>query len=82
MDTKPIKKAQRWRKTFAKHLALISDQTERFIMARGNVNHFTRFDENLMNKTIKLKNMIDEFNMEYVEWIKINVDKNPERFIP
>jgi len=51
-------------------------------MARGNVNHFTRFDENLMNKTIKLKNMIDEFNMEYVEWIKINVDKNPERFIP
>jgi hypothetical protein len=50
-------------------------------MARGNVNHFTRFDKNLMTKTIKLKNMIDEFNMEYVEWIKINVDKNPERFI-
>jgi hypothetical protein len=25
---------------------------------------------------------LDEFKAEYVEWIKINVDKNPERFIP
>ena len=33
MDTESLKKAQRWRKTFAKHLALISDHTERFIMA-------------------------------------------------
>jgi hypothetical protein len=51
-------------------------------MAKGKVNHFTRFTPELMRKTISLKKQLDEFKVEYVEWIKINVDKNPERFIP
>ena len=40
------------------------------------------YNKKQFNHIVKLKNMIDEFNIEYVEWIKINVDKNPERFIP
>ena len=80
MDFKP--KLQRWREPFVKHIAKISAHTERFIMAKGKVNHFTRFTPELMRKTISLKKQLDEFKAEYVEWIKINVDKNPERFIP
>ena len=79
MDLKP--KLQRWREPFVKHIAKLSAHTERFIMAKGKVNHFTRFTPELMRKTISLKKQLDEFKAEYVEWIKINVDKNPERYI-
>jgi len=78
MDLKP--KLQRWREPFVKHIAKLSAHTERFIMAKGKVNHFTLFTPELMRNTIKLKNQLDQYHAEYEAWIRVNA-KNPENFL-
>ena len=77
-----LKKNHRWRKTMAKAADEMIEKFDVFYRSKGSCSHFCRFDQPLMKKAIKAQAVLKDFNDEYVGWIKENVTKNPERFLP
>ena len=75
------KPKRRWRQSLSKHIALIAEHLEVFVMARCQRRHFNKFDADLMRKTFKLHRNLNEFNRDYVSWLKDNVD-NFEKLLP
>jgi len=39
-------------------------------------------DAPMMKKTIQLQSSLADYNRDLTEWIKSNVTKNPERYLP
>ena len=75
------KPKRRWRQPLSKHIALMAEHIEVFVAARGQCRHFDRFGADLMRKTLKLHRNLNEFNRDYVSWLKDNVD-NFEKLLP
>ena len=75
------KPKRRWRQPLSKHIALIAEHLEVFVVARCQRRHFNKFDADLMRKTFKLHRNLNEFNRDYVSWLKDNVD-NFEKLLP
>ena len=75
------KPKRRWRQPLSKHIALMTEHLEVFVAARGQCRHFDRFGADLMRKTFKLHRNLNEFNRDYVSWLKDNVD-NFEKLLP
>ena len=75
------KPKRRWRQPLSKHIALMAEHIEVFVAARGQCRHFDRFGADLMRKTFKLYRNLNEFNRDYVSWLKDNVD-NFEKLLP
>jgi hypothetical protein len=75
------KTRRRWRRPLSKHIALMAEHLEVFVAARGQCRHFDRFGADLMRKTFKLHRNLNEFNRDYVSWLKDNVD-NFEKLLP
>ena len=75
------KPKRRWRQPLSKHIALMAEHLEVFVAARGQCRHFDRFGADLMRKTFKLHRNLNEFNRDYVSWLKDNVD-NFEKLLP
>mgnify|MGYP000111925667 CR=1 FL=1 len=75
------KPKRRWRQSLSKHIALIAEHLEVFVAARGQCRHFDRFGADLMRKTFKLHRNLNDFNRDYVSWLKDNVD-NFEKLLP
>ena len=75
------KPKRRWRQPLSKHIALMAEHLEVFVAARGQCRHFDRFGADLMRKTLKLHRNLNEFNRDYVSWLKNNVD-NFEKLLP
>jgi hypothetical protein len=75
------KPKRRWRQPLSKHIALMAEHLEVFVAARGQCRHFDRFGADLMRKTLKLHRNLNEFNRDYVSWLKDNVD-NFEKLLP
>jgi len=75
------KPKRRWRQSLSKHIALIAEHLEVFVVARCQRRHFNKFDADLMRKTFKLHRNLNEFNRDYVSWLKDNVD-NFEKLLP
>ena len=75
------KPKRRWRQPLSKHIALMAEHIEVFVAARGQCRHFDRFGADLMRKTFKLHRNLNEFNRDYVSWLKDNVD-NFEKLLP
>ena len=75
------KTRRRWRQPLSKHIALMAEHIEVFVAARGQCRHFDRFGADLMRKTLKLHRNLNEFNRDYVSWLKDNVD-NFEKLLP
>ena len=59
----------------------MAEHLEVFVAARGQCRHFDRFGADLMRKTLKLHRNLNEFNRDYVSWLKDNVD-NFEKLLP
>ncbi len=72
---------RRWRVTLGHHLSLILEHFDRFLRGRGQVNHFSKFDSDLMQQTLDLMRAIQSYNSNYAEWLSRNV-RNPEKFMP
>ena len=70
-----------WRRPLSKHIALMAEHLEVFVAARGQCRHFNKFDADLMRKTFKLHRNLNEFNRDYVSWIRANVQEC-DRFLP
>ena len=75
------KPKRRWRQPLSKHIALMAEHIEVFVASRGQCRHFDRFGADLMRKTLKLHRNLNEFNRDYVSWLKDNVD-NFEKLLP
>ena len=75
------KTRRRWRRPLSKHIALMAEHLEVFVAARGQCRHFDRFGADLMRKTFKLHRNLNDFNRDYVSWLKDNVD-NFEKLLP
>jgi len=75
------KPKRRWRQPLSKHIALMAEHLEVFVAARGQCRHFDRFGADLMRKTLKLHRNLNEFNRDYVSWIRTNVQEC-DRFLP
>ena len=75
------KTRRRWRQPLSKHIALMAEHLEVFVASRGQCRHFDRFGADLMQKTLKLHRNLNEFNRDYVSWLKDNVD-NFEKLLP
>ena len=75
------KPKRRWRQPLSKHIALMAEHLEVFVAARGQCRHFDRFGADLMRKTFKLHRNLNDFNRDYVSWLKDNVD-NFEKLLP
>ena len=59
----------------------MAEHIEVFVAARGQCRHFDRFGADLMRKTLKLHRNLNEFNRDYVSWIRANVQEC-DRFLP
>ena len=75
------KPKRRWRQSLSKHIALIAEHLEVFVVARCQRRHFNKFDADLMRKTFKLHRNLNDFNRDYVSWIRTNVQEC-DRFLP
>ena len=75
------KPKRRWRQPLSKHIALMAEHIEVFVAARGQGRHFDRFGADLMRKTFKLHRNLNDFNRDYVSWIRTNVQEC-DRFLP
>jgi len=52
-----------------------------FVASRGQCRHFDRFGADLMRKTLNLHRNLNDFNRDYVSWIRANVQEC-DRFLP
>ena len=59
----------------------MAEHIEVFVAARGQCRHFDRFGADLMRKTLKLYRNLNDFNRDYVSWIRANVQEC-DRFLP
>ena len=75
------KTRRRGRRPLSKHIALMAEHLEVFMAARGRCRHFVRFDADLMLNTLKLHQNLNDFNRNYVSWIRANVQEC-DRFLP
>ena len=75
------KTRRRWRRPLSKHITLMAEHLEVFVAARGQCRHFDRFGADLMRKTFKLHRNLNDFNRDYVSWIRTNVQEC-DRFLP
>ena len=72
---------RRWRQPLSKHIALMAEHLEVFVASRGQCRHFDQFGADLMRKTLKLHRNLNDFNRDYVSWIRANVQEC-DRFLP
>ena len=76
------KPRRRWREPLSKHISKLGEHLDIFMRGRGSCNHFHRMDSDLMRETINLQINLWNYNNKYIQWIKENVHRNPERFMP
>ena len=82
MEINLNKPKRRWREPLSKHISKLGEHLDIFMRGRGSCNHFHRMDTDLMRQTIKLHISLLNYNQQYIQWIKENVHRNPERFLP
>ena len=71
---------RRWRQPLTKHLDLVLEHFDRFLRSKGSVNHFSKFDPDLMEDCLSVIRSIGQFNVRYKNWITVNT-RNPQRFL-